>query len=115
MPATILRSVLLPLPFAPMIPKNSPGATWKVTSSSACCSSYEARRNGCWKYSFSVVRRSCGSWNVFDTCKTSIAASVAPTPSAALSEPGLMSLEERCPERQDEERDRDGNDTAELT
>ena len=32
--------MLLPLPFGPMIPKNSPSSTVKLTSSSACCTSY---------------------------------------------------------------------------
>ena len=36
MPARILSSVLLPLPFGPMMPKNSPVSTEKLTSSSAC-------------------------------------------------------------------------------
>ena len=43
MPARIFRSVLLPLPFLPTTPKNSPARTSKLTSTSAFWVSYSVR------------------------------------------------------------------------
>ena len=73
MPASIFSSVLLPLPFGPTMPKNSPSATAKVTSRSASLRSYSTRLSGCAKYSLSRARCSCGIQNAFETPTASIA------------------------------------------
>ena len=67
MPAKMRSSVLLPLPFGPTTPKNSPASTEKLTSFNASLRSYVVRRNGCRKYSLKYVRCSCGIRNDFET------------------------------------------------
>src|SRR4051795_36109 len=74
--ARIFSSVLLPLPFGPMTPKNSPASTVKVKSCSVGLRSYTEPWNGWRNTSLSVVRCPCGIENVFETCSTSIAGEI---------------------------------------
>src|SRR6266511_2599241 len=67
MPARHLRSVLLPEPLRPMIPKNSPSATSNDTSFSACSSVTPRERRGWSTRCLNVKGRSWGSRNVFQT------------------------------------------------
>src|SRR3954452_3665329 len=106
----ILSSVLLPLPFGPITPKNSPRATENDTSCRASCCSDDVRLNGWRKSSFTVVRRSCGSVKAFETPSTSTAGEVSGTGSNTFGKPGLLSLEEPVTADQREEGDRDGQE-----
>jgi len=69
----IFSSVLLPLPFGPMIPKNSPVSTEKLMSVRACWRSNVLRSNGWRKCSFNVEVASCGNTNDFEIAETSTA------------------------------------------
>src|SRR5438874_11630449 len=73
MPAMHLSSVLLPDPFRPTMPKNSPGGTANETSFSASKRSWPARRSGWSARSFSVWICSRGMLKVFDTPSTTTA------------------------------------------
>src|SRR5437764_1826595 len=73
MPAMHLSSVLLPEPFRPTMPKNSPGGTANETSLSASKRSWPARRSGWSARSFSVWICSRGMLKVFDTPSTTTA------------------------------------------
>src|SRR5215211_1140477 len=116
MPARILSSVLLPLPFGPMTPKNSPGSTAKLTSSSARFCSNVLRRHGWRKCSLNVVRCSCGIENVFVTPATSMAAGrpfrSEPVRSNALGKPALLAAEQGDGGGQRDERDPDRDQVA---
>src|SRR5215475_1193867 len=106
MPASTLSSVLLPLPFGPTMPKNSPSPTENVTSRSASFRSYAMRLKGCAKYSFSRARCSCGIQNVFETPTASIELMRAPL-SCALREARCGATVHEQPEREQPGRDRD--------
>ena len=69
----ILSSVLLPLPFGPMIPKNSPCCDREAHVVERLLHLVGRAAKGWRKYSLSVVRRSCGSRKAFETPETSIA------------------------------------------
>ncbi len=71
-PAIIFKRVLLPLPFSPMIPKNSPSSTSKLMSFKASNTSYDSGLNTPVSASNSVVRFSCGIRNDFSSFSTSI-------------------------------------------
>src|SRR5437764_13766477 len=73
MPAMHLSSVLLPEPFRPTMPKNSPGGTANETSLSASKRSWPVRRKGWSARSFSVWICSRGMLKVFDTPSTTTA------------------------------------------
>src|SRR3954463_11217403 len=77
MPARHFRSVDLPEPLRPTMPKNSPRWTSTETSRRACSVSVRVRRSGCSARSLSVCTRSCGSSNVFDTPRTATAGMAA--------------------------------------
>src|ERR1700741_583375 len=71
--ARIFSSVLLPEPFWPTMPKNSPLRTSKETSRSARSWRYSARLKGCVARSFNVSTRCSGTLNALLTPRASIA------------------------------------------
>src|SRR6185436_6247487 len=88
--AKILRSVLLPEPFWPAIPKNSPRWMSNETSTSARSSRYSIRRKGCAARSFSVSIRCSGTRKDLWRPRASIAtgaASMAVEPSTVAAHP----------------------------
>src|SRR5215469_15391602 len=102
MPARILSIVLFPLPFGPMIPKNSPCATSNETSTSACWRSYVVRCQGWRNTSLNVVVLWCGNTNDLLTFRTSKASERT---SDTLREPRLIALEQVEAEAQHGESD----------
>src|SRR5437899_2967658 len=69
----IFSNVDFPEPFAPITPTNCPAGISSVTSSSAASVSTAGGRKSERRRSTSVVCRSCGMRNVFETCRTSMA------------------------------------------
>jgi len=78
MPARHFSKVLLPLPFRPAIPKNSPGATANDTSCSASKVRLLTFLRGCSARSLSVCRISSGTVKVFDTDRAATTGSRSP-------------------------------------
>src|SRR5262249_18163182 len=100
-PAMTFRSVDFPEPFDPISPTNSPAGTVTVTSSSAFSISTSPYRKSEMRRSASVVCRSCGMRNVFETPRTSRAFIEL----EVLDQPNLEPLERRPADEQDHERD----------
>ena len=99
----ILSSVLFPLPFGPMIPKNSPGSTRKLTSCECALllvvDAAERVQEVLLERRSPLVRQAESLRHVVDLdgCDAS-----EPLLSGALGEPGLMALEQGIAEREDE-------------
>src|SRR6201996_49172 len=96
MPARHLSKVLFPLPLRPTIPKNSPGATSRLTSQTASSTSKVRDRNACRARSLSVWYCSWGRRNDLLRLLTEIAGGSVPVAESGRAERSVLAITLMC-------------------